>query len=1021
MELTRDKAKENLARLIEKFERELPANKIKDYNEEATKISFIQPLLKEVLGWEVGNQDEVSPEERISRGRVDYGLKVEGKIKVFVEAKPPRADLNKHIEQAVRYGYNRKGVPFVLLTDFEELKLFDVTVKPDSRNPLKGLKIDLRWNNYLKEFDKIWLFSKESVIKGELDKLLLVKPKDRLPVDKAILDDLKRWRESLAKDIFKNNRETVTDAVVLKEITRRILDRIIFMRFCEDRNFVHRRPLKELFEERTETVGLNTMVFLKEEFKHYNLIFDSDLFRPQDWESAAGGLAIDFRVMKEIVLDTYNPYQFDVIPLEVLGNIYEQYLGYTIRLTDHQVKYELKPDVRKAGGVYYTPEYIVDYIVKNTVGKLLHEMPANKIKKLRILDPACGSGSFLIRAYEEMLNYYKNQKKKHKLVKPQVLLEESSDQRELNTDKHRLLSSPSMGEDEGEGDTFGKQRAFSLPGEETEPRLTIEEKSQILREHIFGVDIDEQAVEVTKLSLMLKMLEGEFRIIPGRAILPMLDKNIRCGNSLISGSPLGLKDLFGEDFYKTKPLNWKEEFRKIMVEEGGFDVVIGNPPYFSIDKVWGKKSPDANFIKQTYPEIWADKTDILFYFLAKAIQLSKQIVGFIVSRAFLEAYKAKRLREFILSSTKILSIVDFDGFHVFEAGISTAIPILAVEPNKTIRSKNKILVSRLKTTEVSSDYVGNFLLGNKDTRELFETFQYKQEELKNIPWNFVSSENKDLNRKIDKSYPKLDEICDVGQGMQTGRNDIFGNLFPNDVKRLKLETNYLKKRATNSDIQRYFIIDRSEYLIYIDDIHSFKELPPHIADYLRSKESELKKRAAYQRGDCEWWKFTWPLHKEWYSKPKILCPYLAGENRFVLDITKEFIGLTDTTVIFAKDSLKEDIRYLLAILNSGLLTYRFRSIGKLKSKNIYEYFWNSISKLPIRKIDFSNKQDKKHHDDLVALVDVMLDLNKKIQTAKGSQKDQIQRQIEKTDKEIDDIVYKLYNITEVEKKIIEGN
>src|SRR5919108_2107752 len=159
MELTKERAKENLAKLVEKFNRELSAGRIKDYNEEATKTSFIQPLLKDVLGWDVNDRDEVSPEERISRGRVDYGLKVEGKIKFYIEAKPPKADLSKHIEQAVRYGYNRKGVPFVLLTDFEELKLFDVTVKPDVRNPRKGLKIDLRWNQYLSEFDNLWLLS----------------------------------------------------------------------------------------------------------------------------------------------------------------------------------------------------------------------------------------------------------------------------------------------------------------------------------------------------------------------------------------------------------------------------------------------------------------------------------------------------------------------------------------------------------------------------------------------------------------------------------------------------------------------------------------------------------------------------------------------------------------------------------------------------------------------------------------------------------------------------------------------
>ena len=274
MELTKERAKENLAKLIEKFNRELSAGRIKEYNEEATKTSFIQPLLKDVLGWDVNDRNEVSPEEKISRGRVDYGVKVEGKTKFYIEAKPPKADLSKHIEQAVRYGYNRKGVPFVLLTDFEGLKLFDVTVKPDVRNPLKGLKIDLDWDHYLPQFETLWLLSKESIIQGELDRLLLVKPKERLPVDKAILDDLQRWRETLAKDIFKNNpklfhsRDREKDATYLKEITQRILDRIIFMRSCEDRGLIHRRPLKELFEERTETVGTNTMIFLKEEFKH---------------------------------------------------------------------------------------------------------------------------------------------------------------------------------------------------------------------------------------------------------------------------------------------------------------------------------------------------------------------------------------------------------------------------------------------------------------------------------------------------------------------------------------------------------------------------------------------------------------------------------------------------------------------------------------------------------------------------------------------------------------------------------
>ncbi|MEJ5166812.1 MAG: type I restriction endonuclease [Thermoanaerobaculia bacterium] len=162
------KEKENLKKLLEKFEKETISGRIKEYNEEAAKISFIQPLLKDVLGWDVGNFDEVSPEEKTSKGRVDYGLKIDGKIKIFVEAKAPKADLNKYIDQAIKYGYNKKSVPFVLLTDFEGIKLFDVTIKPDPKNLLKGLKIDLDWKEYLQKFNQLMLLSKESVLKGEL-------------------------------------------------------------------------------------------------------------------------------------------------------------------------------------------------------------------------------------------------------------------------------------------------------------------------------------------------------------------------------------------------------------------------------------------------------------------------------------------------------------------------------------------------------------------------------------------------------------------------------------------------------------------------------------------------------------------------------------------------------------------------------------------------------------------------------------------------------------------------------------
>jgi hypothetical protein len=276
-----------------------------------------------------------------------------------------------------------------------------------------------------------------------------------------------------------------------------------------------------------------------------------------------------------------------------------------------------------------------------------------------------------------------------------------------------------------------------------------------------------------------------------------------------------------------------------------------------------------------------------------------------------------------------------------------------------------------------------------------------------------------LNNKIDRAGQALGTILIVGQGMQTGRNKVFGERTREEIAGWCVEPNMFYKRASTSDIQRYFIRDRGEYVVYPQSATSFGQLPTELQRHLSVHGPELKSRAAYKRGDCEWWKFTWPLHEEYYDRVRIICPYLATSNRFAQDSKKEFLSLTDTTVLF-ENKQGEDLRYLLGVLNSQLLTFRFRSIGKLKSSNIYEYFWNSVSKLPIRRIDFSSTTDRAAHDRLVALVDSMLELHRQLSTAKSAaQRMATRRQIEATDAEIDRLVYELYGLTAEEIAVVE--
>jgi len=940
MGLTKEKAKENLFKLTEKFREKFETGQAQEYNEEATKKSFIEPLLQDVLGWDVRDNDEVSPEERVSKGRVDYGLKIEGVTKIFIEAKPIRADLDKHIEQAVRYGYNKKGVPFVLLTDFEGIKLFDVTVKPDSRNFIKGLKIDLNWEEYIERFDKLWLLSKESVVKGELDKLLLLKPKDRLPVDEAILDDLKRWRISLAKDIFKNNHELFSsddrekDAHFLKEITQRLLDRIIFMRSCEDRDLIHRPKLKRIFEERTESIGKNTMIFLKEEFKHYNLIFDSDLFRPKEWED---DLAIDFKVMQEIILETYNPYQFDVIPLEVLGNIYEQYLGYTVRLTDHQVKYELKPKIRKAGGVYYTPEYIVDYIVGNTVGKSIEKLSDRKIKKLRILDPACGSGSFLIRAYEEMLKYYRSKKKGNKKQK-------------------------------------SKMNKLGFDYEETEAHLTIEEKGKILREHIFGVDIDEQAVEVTKLSLMLKMLEDESGLIHGRSILPILDRNIRCGNSLISGDVLELRKYFGDEWYSVKAFNWEDAFRKIMVDEDGFDVVIGNPPYvFTREFI---KENEKEYYNRRYKNTQF-KINTYFLFVEKGYNLLKDTgtLAFIIPNNWLSLETASEFRRFILTETFSVGIVNNRDKIFKNASIDTSILIFSK------KGKSEIMISEFE----------NSIL-NEITKNKPEIYLNSRNYL--ISYEvFKTDINVNICEKIRNQSIDLKAISEIRNGIQAYT---VGEGTPKQTEEMK------KKRVYHS-----YKKENNAWLKYVDGVDVKRYFLGWSKQFVKYGKNLSRPRKPYL-----------------FTGERLLVRQIPGKLPYCIltSYVKETLVNDNNSMIIRKKGNEYNVKYIMGILNSRLISFWFvYSLGKLQRKVFPQFKVKELRFFPVHPINFSNIGEKNIHVEIVELVDVMLNLHKKVQQAKGKEKEQIQRQIEKTDREIDELIYKLYGITKKEKNIIEKN
>ena len=412
-------------------------------------------------------------------------------------------------------------------------------------------------------------------------------------------------------------------------------------------------------------------------FINANNKYNAGLFLPEEWLSK---LIIEDKILINIINELYYPecpYEFSILPIEILGNIYEQFLGKTIKFRNvkegHTAIIEEKPEVRKAGGVYYTPQYIVNYIVLNTVGEKIKDKKPEEIAKIKILDPACGSGSFLVGAYTYLLNYhidfYSNEKNIKKALKEEKIYQIS----------------------------------------EKNYKLTIEEKQKILLNNIFGVDIDPQAVEVTKLSLYLKLLENEsveskdylFKHSDTK-LLPSLDKNIKCGNSLIGSDFYNDKNmsLFGnDDMRKVNVFDWEKEFKEVFTAEaaenaekkvGGFDVVIGNPPYVRSDTI---EVDIKNYLNIKY--ISAIKQyDIYVLFIEKGIKLLKNsgLFSYIVSNKFLISDYGIQIRKFILENTKFKQAIDVSYDKVFsQASVYPYIVVFEKENNNEIRNLNDIL------------------------------------------------------------------------------------------------------------------------------------------------------------------------------------------------------------------------------------------------------------------------------------------------------------------------------------------
>lgn len=942
--MTQSEAKRKIQELVSKYEQIKLSGSIRNYSEEDTKKDFISPMFS-ALGWNMEDRSEVTAEEYIrNTDRIDYGFYLGGQPKFFLEAKKLGADLQKelHADQAIRYSFN-KVVTWAVLTDFESVKVFNA--QNTSENLSNKLYFEIPYTEYLERFDQLWELSKESFETGLIYKVAtrVGKLQQKVTVTDQLAKDLNEARDTLSHYLHQWN--PTVSAELLDEGVQKLLDRLIFLRVAEDKG-IESPILRQLIRDYKNRTNLKQNIFdsMIKRFRELDEVYNSGLFSEHPFEKWDEGSGKTEEVIEMLYgKEGYYEYDFKFIPADVLGNVYENYLGHLLNKSKKGITLDQSAKKRKEQGIYYTPSYIEDYIVEHALQPVIDKCNSiAELQSIKVLDPACGSGSFLIKAMDMIAKKYKK---------------------------------------------FGGRML-------DESNLKI----RILLENIYGVDLDEKAVEIARLNLLINSLDSRMK-------LPDLDKHIKNGNSLISGTDEELIKKFGKNYHDKKPFNWKEEFPEVFNRPNpGFDVIIGNPPYI---KEFVNKSAFDGLRDSPY---YQGKMDLWTLFACKGIDLLRNdgVLSFIAPNNWVTNAGASITREKVLSETKILEYVDFGGYQVFEnAGIQTMIFAVQKKKPDTQYKVNYLLFSQDKHAE-------NEVITKLSNPPQF--MEFTPEDMKQ-GIEFASGSNSDVGALLVKILDKRNfELTqdEIAQGIVGAPDDAFFVKDDGYGQATPSEKQLLRKFYTNT--QRYRIGSTKGY-IYYSTKKSCPEISeneyPNFSNSISNFRNKLVNRREVKSGQIKLHHLQWPRNEKYFiSGSKIIAAIRTYKPAFYF--TKdEYYGSRALNFI---QSDRIDLRYLTGILNSKLVEFWLKHKGK-KLGNLLQ-----VDKGPLLQIPITLPTKTLEQKPLIKLVEEMSLLQKNItEVPENSNKwNELKKIIEKTDKQIDDYVYKLYGISEDQINLIES-
>ncbi|MBN2285452.1 MAG: N-6 DNA methylase [Tissierellales bacterium] len=960
----------NLNGLVEKYKSDRDTYIKPTYNETQLRNDFIDPLLK-CLGWDVDNDKnkthflrDVIQEEYIeikdedTKKNPDYTLRINGTRKLFVEVKKPSVNIlssSKAAFQTRRYGWSA-NLGISILTNFEHLIIYDCRYKPDSSDNEHVARYKVySYEDYEQAIDEInSLISYDTANSGALDELFNVDTREGETFDEYFLQQIEGWRAKLAETAIKNNSELNEEDV--NYIIQRLLNRIIFLRISEDRTI-----------EKYETIkAIKSYEELKELFQRSDRKFNSGLF---DFIEDALSLEVD--IDSDVLLEIFNelyfpqsPYDFSVVDPTILSQIYERFLGRKITIDEGRNFNIIEaPEVSASSGVVPTPKIIVEQIVKDTLTPLIDGKTFHELCDLRIADICCGSGTFLISTYDFLLE---------KMM--EKIIEEGIDDPNL------------IYQIDGEGLSF-----------------TLKGKRNIIENNLYGVDINPYAVEVTEFSLLLKLLEGEdeasvnnFIHQHSGKILPNLKSNIKCGNSLVDSKFFEfMPDALDDDrlLFSVKPFDWDEEFSDIMAK-GGFDAIVGNPPYVRIQNMQKYSPEEIKYYQASDSQYSVAKKatiDKYFVFIQRAVELlnASGLLGYIVPHKFFLTTGGKELRKFITDEHQISKIIHFGVTQVFPER-STYTAILILQANKTDEFEFKKIIKISAETLTSEEH----------------TRKYKTENYGSDPWVFLSPETEAIFNKFKgEKFEKLGDITDISVGLQTSADEIYiftpkeesedTFVFSYNDTDYEVEKSICRPAIYDLSFGAFESIEGNAQMIFPYEIvgdkaillgeDTLKNNYPLVWTYLNEYKLKLEKRKL-QGKNPKWYQFgrSQSLVK-FHNAEKLVWSVLATRPPYVLDTSNLlFTGGGNGPYYGLLNKSNYSLLYFLGILSHPVIESMVKAGASEFRGSYYSHGKQFMLNLPIRKIDFSNQDDAKRYNEVVKIVRNLIKTTAQFKSEKNS-------------------------------------